>query len=361
MIKNPNIQKSAQTWHKKNPSTLALDTEFIWRSTYWPKPALLQFCHNNEAFLLDPLNASIENFSLLKKLLNSKKTLKILHAAHDDLVILKRLFGAIPDFFVDTQFASLFCGSNMNMGLDKITASMLGIILDKSCQDSNWLKRPLSKKQIHYALQDVAYLEDIWSLQYDELKKRNYLGWLKEDMAALANKVTSEQDPWESWRSVPPRSTSAKSMAYAQALSAWREIYAQEVDKPIQHILSHNTLALWCESPLSSEKKWLEELQKHNIFLDKSQQEFFLSFLEKAKNLPEEQAPKWPHRRLSKKEDFLIKHLKKELKNTAEEIDVPEFLIASRKELVKFIWRKNCRLNSGWRFDMFGKKMLQIL
>lgn|GEM_PF-2004824 len=361
MIKKPIIQKSIDTWHSNLPKTLSLDTEFIWRNTYWPRPALLQFCHKDSAFILDPLNHSSETFDQLKNILHSSKTLKIFHAAHDDLIILKRLFNNIPNSFVDTQQASLFCGSNMHMGLDKVTDKLFGIKLDKSCQDSNWLKRPLSSRQVNYALQDVAYLEDIWSIQLRELEKRNYLTWLKEDMQALAQKTTTEQDPWESWRHVPPRNTSSKSMAYAQAISAWREVYAQEKNKPVQHVITHDTIALWCSSPLACEKKWLETLQKHKIHLNELQINTFFSFLEKAKNMPEKDVPKWPHRRLTKKEDTLIKELKKNLKIAAEKLDIPEFLMASRKDLVKFIWGKNCRLNSGWRFDVFGKEAQELL
>ncbi len=360
-VKAPLVQENILSWYSNPPKTLSIDTEFIWRTTYWPKPALLQSCHANKAFILDPLNYSEENFDCFKDLLTNPSILKIFHAAHDDLVILDSLFKCLPDTFIDTQHAALFCGANQQMGLDKIALKMLGVELDKSCQGSNWLTRPLSSKQLNYAVQDVAYLEDIWAIQSKELQERSYIAWLEEDMTKLLNKIKNNHDPWQSWRQVPPRNTSPRAMAYAQVLTAWRELHAQEKNKPIQHIVNHDTLARWSDSPFDTEDKWLSELLLHKISLTIDQKDYFFSLLKQAENMPEEQAPQWPHRRLSKKEDALIKNLKKELKTTAQELDIPEFLIASRKDLVKFIWHKDSSLSSGWRYEIFGKKMLHTL
>ncbi len=354
---------SAHDWKEGVSKTLGVDTEFVWRTTYWPRPALIQLNNGNQGFLVDPLSLTSKDndYKVIEGLLRDSNILKILHAAHDDLIVFRHYFGSWLDTFVDTQIAEFFCGENAQLGLNRLVKKRLGFDLDKSCQGSNWLRRPLSPRQIDYALTDVAYLHDLWFQQVQELMKRGYLNWLEEDMDYMAKKVSRIVDPMEVWRHVPPLSSAPRSMSYLQALCAWRQIYAQTENKTPEHIISSKILAEWAKNPCEAEDQWLKRLISHKIRLSCDQQEFFFSKLRDARILDEEKCPVWPHHRMTKSESMKMVKLKVLLNKVAHDLNLPPMLIGAKRQLSKLVMHRSGRLLEGWRYDVFGKHALEII
>ncbi len=218
---------------------IILDTEFVRETTYYAIPGLLQFSDGKQNWLVDPL--TISNWIPLEKLLNSK-LLWVMHACNEDLEVLQRLAGATPKNLFDTQVAAQFVGMGHAIGYQKLILELTDILLDKGESRSNWIKRPLTDKQMFYATNDVYYLAQIWQQLEQLLEQKNLSQYFYEDMQVVSN-----------WQAVDIENTYLKvKLAWQlqqqnevnrlQALSSWRELQAQLKDKPKRHILSDESL-----------------------------------------------------------------------------------------------------------------------
>ncbi len=161
--------------------SVALDTEFVWENSYYPKLGVVQVGFSNqESFLIDV--PSIKDFSFLGKILSDERIVKVLHDAQQDLVILHRATNALPKNIYDTRYAAGFSGNKSTISLRDLILSTIAIDIPKTESRTNWLKRPLSDKQIKYAIDDVKYLIEIKGIQEDLAKKNNTLNWLRKDL-----------------------------------------------------------------------------------------------------------------------------------------------------------------------------------
>ena len=140
----------------RQQSAVALDTEFMRVSTYYPKLGLIQLYDGERVSLIDPL--SITDFSPFVELLRDQQVTKILHACNEDLLVFLQEFDALPQPMIDTQIMARFLGFANSAGLAKLVLHYLGIEMDKGATRTNWLKRPLSPVQLQYAAGDVWYL-----------------------------------------------------------------------------------------------------------------------------------------------------------------------------------------------------------
>ena len=150
-----------------------LDTEFDWRTTYFPKLSMVQISSLKNIFLIDCLLTNPS--TVLKKHLENKEKLKIFHSARSDATVLSNCIEAQTSNVFDIQMAEKLISNNQIEAYGKIVNKYYGIKLLKSETNSNWLRRPLTKNQISYAKDDVYYLIEIYKLQRKILKKRNLL------------------------------------------------------------------------------------------------------------------------------------------------------------------------------------------
>ena len=150
-----------------------LDTEFDWRTTYFPKLSLIQISSQKKLFLIDCLKVNPEK--VLKKYLESKKFLKIFHSVRSDTTVLSKCLGCFTKNVFDIQVADKMLSDEDIQSYGKIVKKFFNINLKKTETYSNWLKRPLTENQINYALDDVDYLLDIYGYQKKILKKKGLL------------------------------------------------------------------------------------------------------------------------------------------------------------------------------------------
>lgn len=219
---------------------VGLDTEFMRVSSYWPKLALVQCAEGGTIDLIDPLAAT--SLEPLGALLRSERTTKLMHSASEDLVALAPVSGAPIAGLFDTQIAAAFAGFGAGIGYQRLCAELLGIEVEKGEQRSDWLKRPLSERQRHYAEADVAHLEALHDHLLARLVRRGMLDWALEDCARLAQAACEDgrpANPHHEFRSL--WRWPLERQARLARLLAWREATARAIDRPRQWLFDNAT------------------------------------------------------------------------------------------------------------------------
>ena len=220
---------------------VAVDTEFIREQTYWPKLCLIQLAGPDEDALVDPLKPGI-SLAPFFDLMANEGVVKVFHAARQDLEIVWNQARLIPHPIFDTQVAAMVCGFGEAVSYVNLVKQVTGRDLDKTSRFTDWSRRPLSPKQLAYALGDVLHLRDIYRYLQAELEREGRAGWLDEEMADLTEPGTYESSPEEAWRRLKLRVKNRKGLAVLIELAAWRERTAQAQDVPRNRILRDDTL-----------------------------------------------------------------------------------------------------------------------
>jgi ribonuclease D len=155
---------------------IAVDTEFMRRNTYYPQVALLQLCVDDHAWLIDPLK--ISTLDALRELMLNPACTKILHSCSEDLEVFRHWLAVVPEPLIDTQRAAALVGQAFGLGYRALVAELTGVELDKGETRSDWLKRPLSESQCHYAALDVTELVPAWALLRERAQQQGRMDWI---------------------------------------------------------------------------------------------------------------------------------------------------------------------------------------
>jgi ribonuclease D len=220
---------------------VAIDTEFMRDQTYWPKLCLIQAAGSQSAAIIDPLSEALD-LTPFHRLLAAKNVVKVFHAARQDVEIFHHQGGVIPEPLFDTQIAAMVCGFGEAASYETLVRRITKAEIDKSARFTDWSRRPLSKRQLEYALADVTYLRVIYEELAKELEKTGRAKWVEEEERTLTNPLTYRLDPNEAWRRLKPRSTNKRFFAVLVGVSAWREREAQTRDVPRNRILKDEAL-----------------------------------------------------------------------------------------------------------------------
>jgi ribonuclease D len=220
---------------------VAVDTEFIREQTYWPRLCLIHLAGPEDEALVDPLARGI-SLQPFFELMGNERVVKVFHAARQDLEIVWNQARLIPRPIFDTQVAAMVCGFGEAVSYVNLVKQVTGRDLDKSSRFTDWARRPLSQKQLSYALGDVVHLRDIYRHLKAELAREGRAGWLDEEMAELTEPATYEANPEEAWRRLKLRVRNRKGLAVLIELAAWRERAAQAQDVPRNRILRDEAL-----------------------------------------------------------------------------------------------------------------------
>lgn len=221
---------------------LALDTEFLRDQTYWPKLCLLQVAApDGIAAIIDPLVGGMD-LTPFYKLIASAKIVKVLHAARQDIEIFYSQGGIIPHPLFDTQIAAMVCGFGESASYETLARKLAHAEIDKSARFTDWSRRPLTKKQLEYALADVTHLCVVYEALAKELKHSGRASWVAEEMAALQDPALYKLDPEEAWKRLKPRTHNKRFLAVLATLAAWREREAQTRDIPRNRVIKDEAL-----------------------------------------------------------------------------------------------------------------------
>ena len=221
---------------------VTVDTEFMRETTYWPDLCLIQIAGESAHGLIDPLSSGLD-LAPFFDLMNDGNVLKVFHAARQDIEIMVHRAGVVPHPVFDTQIAAMVCGFGDQVGYEAIVRRLAKAQIDKSSRFTDWSRRPLSDKQLAYALADVTHLRVVYEALKAELDKTGREHWLREEMDILANPATYRTEPGDAWRRVKVRLKSKKQLGVLVATAAWREREAQEKNVPRSRVLKDDALA----------------------------------------------------------------------------------------------------------------------
>ncbi|WP_110992460.1 ribonuclease D [Pseudomonas sichuanensis] len=282
------LAEHCQSWREL--PFVALDTEFMRVDTFYPKAGLIQVGVGEHAYLIDPL--LIGDWQPLAELLDDTAVVKVLHACSEDLEVLLRLTGKLPQPLFDTQLAAGYLNIGFSMGYSRLVQEVLGLELPKGETRSDWLQRPLSDTQVSYAAEDAVHLAELFSALRPKLSDDKY-AWVLEDGAELVAALRREVEPETLYRDVKLAwKLSPQQLAVLRELCAWREREARSRDVPRNRILKEHSLwpmAKGQPGNLPALGK-IEEMHPRTIRQDG---EFLIQLIKRAAGLPAEQ---WPQR-----------------------------------------------------------------
>lgn len=220
---------------------VAVDTEFMRETTYWPKLCLIQAAAPTVEAVIDPLAEGLKLDALMDVLAN-KNVLKVFHAARQDLEIFLKIGGALPTPLFDSQIAAMACGYGDTIAYDALVQQVLKRRLDKSSRFTDWSRRPLSEAQLAYALADVTHLRDLYPKLQQKLESEGRSAWLDEEHANLSDPAIYDTTPENSWQRLKLRKTTPDYVLGLQTAAAWRERQAQQRDVPRGRIVKDEAL-----------------------------------------------------------------------------------------------------------------------
>lgn len=346
-----------------NGEFVAVDTEFVRENTYRPKPCLIQLSDpEGHAFAIDPIDGDLD-LAPLCELLQNRRVLKVFHASRQDLEILYRISGKMPRPVFDTQVAAMVCGFGEQIGFAKLVRELCGVTLDKSSQFSDWSLRPLSPRQISYALDDVVHLCTIYEALRKRLEQNGRGRWLSEEMAILTDPATYDADPNDAWQRVRRRGLSGRGIAVLQKVAAWRERRAQRLDVPRTRILRDESVL----EIASSAPRTLEALGRirgvSGSFVASDAAPQLLAAIAEGLRVPASQLPKpAPRVDLPEGAEQLVALMQALLKLRCAQHGVAEKLIATRSDLEQIAVDSSANVHAlrGWRREIFGAEALAL-
>jgi ribonuclease D len=223
-------------------SFVTVDTEFMRESTFWPELCLIQIAGAQREAIIDPLAPGID-LAPFFALMADEKVLKVFHAARQDVEIIWYLGKLIPRPMFDTQVAAMVCGFGDQVGYESLVRNIAKAQIDKSSRFTDWSRRPLSQKQLTYAMSDVTHLRVIYEKLKAQLDDSGREPWLEEEMAILTAPETYISRPEDAWKRIKFRARNKKQIAVLMAVAAWREREAQERNVPRSRVLKDDALA----------------------------------------------------------------------------------------------------------------------
>jgi len=358
-----------------NEEFLAVDTEFERTSTFYARIGLLQIADSKHCYLVDPL--SIDDWSGFKQLLSTPSCTLVMHSCSEDLSLLQTFLGALPVSLFDTQLAAAFLGIGFSISYQGLIEQLLGVEVAKDETRSDWIKRPLSEKQIHYAAADVRYLLQAHEILSQQIEAKGMADWLRADceqQLVIAHRL-EEESHWESyyvgvsnaWR------LDTQELQTLQQLCVWREQKARQRNKPRSWIVKDHDLMSLCAGVSDAIKRGEFTLDvisnAHGVdsrFLSRNASELYQ--LLSNSSMRSEVDPALLDKPLSAPLRNKLKLSKQVATTKAEELGMSPELLARKKLLVELLrsFERDGKLKwsgdfAGWRRDLLALDLTAII
>ena len=346
----------------KGQPFVAVDTEFMRETTYWPRLCLIQAAAGSAEACIDPMAEGLDLEPFLE-ILRDETILKVFHAARQDVEIFNNL-KAMPRPLFDTQVAGMAAGFGEQIAYDALVRQMLKIELDKSSRFTDWARRPLADSQLTYALADVTYLAKLYPMLRERLEREGRLAWVTDEMAELTDPALYDVEPENAWKRLRPRKHTAKYMAVFRGVAAWRERTAQLRDQPRGRILKDDAIdEVATQAPTDAAA--LDRLRAvPKGFSGSRFGPDMLDAVREALRDPEAYAPvvEKVRQSASPAAGAVVELLKVLLKARAEEAGVASKLIATVSDLEQIANDDNAETSAlkGWRREAFGEDALRV-
>lgn len=341
---------------------VTVDTEFMRERTYYAKLCLVQLGGPESAVAVDPLAEGID-LSPLYDLLANPNILKVFHAARQDVEIFVNLTGRVPAPLFDTQVAGMVCGFGEAASYETLASSLAGAKIDKSSRFTDWAHRPLTPRQVEYALADVTHLRKVYEKLAARLEKNGRTEWVREEMAILTDLKTYQPDPYEIWRRFKLRSDKPRARAVLRELAAWREKEAQRANLPRARLMKDETLLEIAQHHPATVHDLARTRGLPQGYAEGKHGAAILEAIQRGLDLPAEQCPTGDTRRnLPAGIGATVDLLKVLLHKISDENGVAAKLIATSDELDLLAAEDEADIKplKGWRRSLFGETALAL-
>jgi ribonuclease D len=342
---------------------ITVDTEFLRETTYYPKLCLIQIAGSTSAALIDPLAKGID-LAPFFALMADTRVLKVFHAARQDVEIMINLTGAVPAPIFDTQIAAMVCGFGDQVGYEAIVRKLAGAQIDKSSQFTDWSRRPLTHKQMAYALSDVTHLRTVYEKLMAQIARESRSDWLDGELEDLANPASYRVDPEQTWRRIKARIQNKKQQATLMAVAAWRERQAQEKDVPRGRILKDDAVAeIAIQVPQNREAllqlRLLPKGSADSVIGKGILEAVTHALAQDPTSIPN---PKGRGDEMSSAQEAAAEILKLALKIVSERDGIAPKLLASSADIDAIAIDDNANVPAlqGWRRELFGEVALDL-
>lgn len=347
---------------------LAVDTEFVWERTFYARLGLIQLgTQDGNCFLIDTV--ALPDLTPLGHVLANPNIVKILHDAPQDLMILRRATGALPQTVFDTRLAAGFAGLSSETSLQNLLANLLDIQLPKGHTRADWMARPLSDAQLDYAADDVRHLPRAADLLRERARSAGVEAWLGEELKLLdAPSLTEEPDPLDVYRRIRAGGRlRPRNLAVLRELVAWREREARTVDLPRQHVAEDSEM-LSVATVLPAQGSDFEKCRDLRRRTEQRYGEPLLAAVRRGLALPESECPTPPASpdecKIGKSR---IAATMESIRKTAEAKPVDPRLVSTKNDVLMLLHDgpdalpRNHRLLRGWRAELLGDSLASIL
>jgi ribonuclease D len=345
----------------KFPS-VTVDTEFMRETTYWPRLCVIQMASPDEAVIIDAMAEGLE-LDPFFKLMKNEKVVKVFHAARQDIEIVYHLGGLVPHPIFDTQVAAMVCGFGDSISYDQLVSRLTGARIDKSSRFTDWARRPLSERQIEYAIADVTHLREVYQALAARLEEQNRTEWVREEMEVLTSPQTYHLEPEEAWKRLRLRVKKPIELAVLVAVASWREQEAQNRDVPRGRVLKDEAIyEIAQQQPTTAAE--LGHLRTIPRGFERSRAaDDILAAVKKALDIPKDDLPRVPrHRPQPNGNGAAVDLLKVLLKMISENHGVASKIIATVDDLEAIAADDGADVPalSGWRRELFGETALKL-
>ena len=349
------LRERLQAWN--TPPLVALDTEFVRERTYYPQLALVQLAIPGEVLLVDPLVAGMPE--ALRPLLQDARICKLMHSASEDLQALQRGCGALPTPLFDTQVAAALAGLGSGLGYQKLVQLLTAVTLEKGETRSDWLRRPLSESQLHYAAEDVLHLHELHAQLAGKLQELQRAPWLQADCErAVRNAGNDGDDPNPHLAVRSAQMLDGDGQARLCRLLRWRDAEARRIDRPKSWVLDNELAASLCRRLPEDFHRFNEILDRHPKAPRKARRELW-ALLEAELGDDERAIPLNRGDQIDKQQ---LKKLQEAVAGVAQTLDLPEGLLCSRRHLESLLEGRGWpEALAGWRRGLLEDALTPLL
>ncbi len=343
---------------------ITIDTEFLRETTFWPQLCLIQMANPTMEVLVDPLAKGLD-LKPFFDLMADPAVIKVFHAARQDIEIIHHLGNLVPHPIFDTQVAAMVCGFGDSVSYDQLVQRVSGAQIDKTSRFTDWSRRPLSEKQLDYALADVTHLRDVYVALKEQLEREGRAEWLTEEMAILESANTYDIHPDDAWLRLKARLRKPSELAILKFVAAWREREARSRNVPRSRVLKDDAIYEIAQQ----QPKDVEALSRLRTIPKgwerSSSGTAVIEAVNAALALPKSEMPHAPKQSRSPEgTGAAVELLKVLLRLISDKEGVAAKVIANTDDLEKIASEgetAQVAALSGWRRELFGETALKLI
>lgn len=345
---------------------ITVDTEFIRERTYFPNLCLMQVGTSREAVAIDPIAGAQMDLTPLYRAFADARLMKVFHAAKQDIEIFVHDSGRVPEPLYDTQIAAMVCGYGESISYENLVRDLVGASLDKASRFTDWARRPLSDRQLNYALDDVIHLREVYKKLKSRIEAESRAPWIEEEMARLADITQYRVNAQDAWRRLKVKSRSPEALQILREVAAWREERAAQRNLPRQRVL-RDEIVVQIAGAMPESVEDLLQVRGLAGQVSRESLEALVERIHQARLAPKESFPQPEPREkpMPAAQEACLDQLRLLLRQCAEDAHVVPRLVADR-DLLEDIVRGRVALSDtvigqGWRYEVFGRAAAALL